>query len=257
MKKILGLFVLIAAYLAAVEAQVIISPNTSPPGAAIWGAITGTLSNQTDLQSALDAKAPLVSPSFTTPTLGVATATTLDTGQGANELYDMDQNVLQASAVTFATVDTGQGANELYDMDQNVLTTSTPQFARVGAGQAAHASAALAITGQSVNTPFDAGNSGASITIDWNNGNNQYITLTGDVAFTFSNPINGAKYSITMNTGAGTFAPSSWPATVEWQDDTAPTLSETADKVNICSFIYFTVNDSYYGTCADPGTWPE
>lgn len=49
---------------------------------------------------------------------------TLDTGQGANELYDMDQNVLTTSGVTFATVDTGQGANELYDMDQNVLTTS-------------------------------------------------------------------------------------------------------------------------------------
>lgn len=56
------------------------------------------------------------------------TFTTVDTGQGANELYDMDQNVLQASAVTFATLDTGQGANELYDMDQNVLTTSNVEF---------------------------------------------------------------------------------------------------------------------------------
>ena len=56
---------------------------------------------------------------------GVAT---LDTGQGANELYDMDQNVLTTSAVTFATVNTGQGANELYDMDQNVLTTSDVTF---------------------------------------------------------------------------------------------------------------------------------
>lgn len=57
---------------------------------------------------------------------------TLDTGQGANELYDMDQNVQTTSAVTFATVDTGQGANELYDMDQNVLTTSSPYFASLG-----------------------------------------------------------------------------------------------------------------------------
>ena len=29
----------------------------------------------------------------------------------------------------FTTIDTGQGANELYDMDQNVLTSSTPSFA--------------------------------------------------------------------------------------------------------------------------------
>lgn len=42
------------------------------------------------------------SPTLTTPNIGVATATTLDTGQGANELYDMDQNVLTTSAPTFA-----------------------------------------------------------------------------------------------------------------------------------------------------------
>ena len=34
-------------------------------GEAIWGYITGTLSNQTDLQTALNAKAPTVSPTFT------------------------------------------------------------------------------------------------------------------------------------------------------------------------------------------------
>jgi hypothetical protein len=39
------------------------------------------------------------------------------------------QGVGTTNAVTFATVDTGQGANELYDMDQNVLTTSSPTFA--------------------------------------------------------------------------------------------------------------------------------
>ena len=41
------------------------------------------------------------SPTLVTPTLGAASATTLDTGQGANELYDMDQNVLTTSGVTF------------------------------------------------------------------------------------------------------------------------------------------------------------
>ena len=45
-----------------------------------------------------------VSPSLTTPTLGVAVATTLDTGQGANELFDMDQNVLSTSNVQFAVL---------------------------------------------------------------------------------------------------------------------------------------------------------
>ena len=34
---------------------------------------------------------------------GALAGTTLDTGQGANDLYDMDQNVLTTSVVTFAT----------------------------------------------------------------------------------------------------------------------------------------------------------
>lgn len=62
---------------------------------------------------------------------GAIVATTLDTGQGANELYDMNQNVKTDSAVTFATVNTGQGANELYDMNQNVTTTSAVQFSGI------------------------------------------------------------------------------------------------------------------------------
>ena len=62
---------------------------------------------------------------------GAIVATTLDTGQGANELYDMNQNVKTTSAVTFTTVNTGQGANELYDMNQNVTNSSVVQFAGI------------------------------------------------------------------------------------------------------------------------------
>jgi len=67
------------------------------------------------------------------PTFDDLSSASLDTGHGANELYDMDQNVLTTSSPTFdaltaATLDTGQGANELYDMDQNVLSTSSPTF---------------------------------------------------------------------------------------------------------------------------------
>ncbi|MCK5603893.1 hypothetical protein KAR91_18545 [Candidatus Pacearchaeota archaeon] len=59
---------------------------------------------------------------------------TLDTGQGANNLYDMDQNVQTTDPVVHTTLDTGQGANELYDMDQNVLTTSSPTWAGLTVG---------------------------------------------------------------------------------------------------------------------------
>ena len=52
----------------------------------------------------------------------------LDTGQGLNELYDMDQNVKTTSAVTFTSINTGIGATEVYLMDQNVKTSNSPTF---------------------------------------------------------------------------------------------------------------------------------
>lgn len=42
----------------------------------VWGDITGTLSNQTDLQTALNAKAPLASPAFT-GTVALSATTTV------------------------------------------------------------------------------------------------------------------------------------------------------------------------------------
>lgn len=50
--------------------------------------------------------------------------------------YEINQNVRTTDPVVHMTVDTGQGANELYDMDQHVLTTSSPTFAALTAGTA-------------------------------------------------------------------------------------------------------------------------
>lgn len=50
-------------------------------------------------------------------------------GSTTTNLYNNGTTLTWATGAAFATVDTGQGANELYDMDQNVLTTSSPTFA--------------------------------------------------------------------------------------------------------------------------------
>jgi hypothetical protein len=51
-------------------------------GGGTWGSITGTLSSQTDLQNALNLKANLISPSFTTPNLGTPSAGVLTNATG-------------------------------------------------------------------------------------------------------------------------------------------------------------------------------
>jgi hypothetical protein len=63
------------------DAGTIIGPF-SPGTSAAWGAITGTLSTQTDLQAALDAKAPLANPTFT----GTPAAPTVTAGDSTTKL---------------------------------------------------------------------------------------------------------------------------------------------------------------------------
>ena len=55
-------------------------------------------------------------------------AESLNTGQGD---FKIGQNLRPTDNVEFATVDTGQGANELYPMNQAVRTTDSPTFASV------------------------------------------------------------------------------------------------------------------------------
>jgi len=65
---------------------------------------------------------------------GALTSTTINTGQGATEVYLMDQNIRTTDGVSFATLNTGQGANELYAMNQNVRTTDNVSFNNIKIG---------------------------------------------------------------------------------------------------------------------------
>ncbi len=54
-----------------------------------------------------------------------------------NKPLDMDDNTITTTgAIAAATLNTGQGANELYAMDQDVQTSDSPQFAGVNVGHA-------------------------------------------------------------------------------------------------------------------------
>ena len=121
-------------------------------------------------------------------TTNAVTFATVDTGQGANELYDMDQNVKTDSAVTFATVNTGQGANELYDMDQNVLTTSSPTFADL--------TATGTVTAQEFHTEFVSSSilytSGST---RFGNSSDDIHQFTGSIHLIDSGSVSGSVFS--------------------------------------------------------------
>lgn len=78
----------------------------------------------------------------------------------------------------------------------------------------------------------------ASQTINWDNGNVQEITLTGNItSLTLSNPVSGARYLLVLKqdgTGGRTVA---WPAAIKWPGAVAPVLSGS-NKRDIISLIY-------------------
>ncbi len=93
---------------------------------------------------------------------------------------------------------------------------------------------------------YDAGNTSTALTLDWNNSRHQRCVLTGNVTFTLSNPVDGARYVIHIATGAGSFT-GTWPAAVLWSGGTAPVLTATASKVDMIILIYNSNTSKYLG----------
>jgi hypothetical protein len=79
--------------------------NQGPAGAAggTWGSITGTLSSQTDLQTALNLKAPLASPTFT----GIVTAPRIEGKCAGLELFCKAGQAINAGKVVYVTGSSG------------------------------------------------------------------------------------------------------------------------------------------------------
>ncbi len=96
----------------------------------------------------------------------------------------------------------------------------------------------MAVPAQYYSARYDAGNSGTSKTLDWNNGNCQLLTLTGNVTLTLSNPAAGGRYLLELlqdGTGSRTVT---FPAAVKWSGASAPTLTTTAGRTDIVTLYY-------------------
>lgn len=92
--------------------------------------------------------------------------------------------------------------------------------------------------GQYGSFTYDAGNSGTALTLNWNNGNTQLVTLTGACTLTLSNPKNGFRYLIVLKQDATGSRTVTWPSSVKWPGGTAPTLSTAAGKVDIVTLVW-------------------
>jgi hypothetical protein len=102
--------------------------------------------------------------------------------------------------------------------------------------------------GQGASKYHDAGNSTGNITVNFNNGNNQKLTLTGAVNLGFSNPISGANYTLVLVQGGSGSYTVTWPASVLWPSGVDPILSTAIGAVDAINLLYDGTN--YLGTVA-------
>jgi hypothetical protein len=96
----------------------------------------------------------------------------------------------------------------------------------------------------------NAGNTGTALTINWTTALQQYATLTGNVTFTFSNPVVGAVHRLILVQDATGGRTVTWPANVKWPSSVTPTITATANAVTLCAFTYTQLGaDGYLATC--------
>lgn len=94
-----------------------------------------------------------------------------------------------------------------------------------------------------VDGEVDNGNSSTAKTVDWNEGNSQKITLTGNCTFTFTAPAGPCHLTLRL-IADGTQRTPVWPATVFWGDAGVPTISSTNTHWDIITFYFDGANYS-------------
>ncbi len=92
---------------------------------------------------------------------------------------------------------------------------------------------------------IDNGNSGATATIDWNDGNKQKIVLTADCVLSFTHPFGAATVTLKVQQGPVGSRLATWPPSVKWPGGTAPTLTTTPYATDVIEFYHDGL--SYHG----------
>lgn len=104
----------------------------------------------------------------------------------------------------------------------------------------------LVLGGDYIEGVVAIGSSGTAKTIALTNGTVQTVTLTGNCTFTMPTAVAGKSFTVILSTGAGSFTATF--TSVKWPANTAPTITATASRWDILSFISDGTN--WYGNYA-------
>jgi len=183
-------------------------------------------------------------PTLITPVLGVATATSIN-------------KVAFTAPATAATLTIADGAtlatSGAYSLTLTATAATNVTFPTTGtlatlAGSEAFTNKTLTnptVTNY-VETLYAIGNSSTAVTIALTNGTVQTVTLTGNCTFTMPTATAGKSFILIVSTGAGSFTGTF--TSVKWPSGTAPTLTTTASRWDILTFVSDGTN--WYGNSA-------
>jgi hypothetical protein len=90
------------------------------------------------------------------------------------------------------------------------------------------------------------GNSGTAQTLSLANGTVQTVTMTGNCTFTMPTNVAGKSFVLIVSSGAGSFTGTF--TSVKWPNNAAPTLTTTATRWDILTFV--SNGTSWYGNFA-------
>lgn len=92
-----------------------------------------------------------------------------------------------------------------------------------------------------------------TVSIDMNNGNVHSITLTGAATLTFDNPVatgDSSSFTLIVKQDATGSRVITWPGSVKWAANTAPTLTTTANRYDILAFTTVDGGTCWFGFVA-------
>jgi hypothetical protein len=89
-------------------------------------------------------------------------------------------------------------------------------------------------------------NSSTAYTINLTSGTIQIITLTGNCTFTFPTATAGKSFMLLLKQDATGSRTVTWPATVKWPGNTAPTITSTASKLD--KYVFTADGTNWYGS---------
>lgn len=134
--------------------------------------------------------------------------------------------VFGVSLGRFVIASMADGASGKINVNSSIGVGSSTPFAKISVG----ADGAITTTEKALTD-------GATIAIDWRDGNQQKVTLGGNRTITMTGYIAGQILRLVVcqdGTGSRTLT---WPAAIQWTGGSAPTLTTTASKCDVLTFL--------------------